>query len=62
MVPVVSNGSVAWMNYALTFLNTLTIPLVILTKERYARSDLDSPNEEPSGRNSVLNITYQVMQ
>ena len=53
MVPVVSNGSVAWMNYALTVLNTLTIPLVILTKERYVRSDLDSPNEEPSSQNSV---------
>ena len=32
MVPAVSNGSVAWMNYALTGSMIVTIPLVIFTK------------------------------
>ena len=62
MVPAVSNGSVAWMNYALTGSMIVTIPLVILTKEKYVRSNLDDPNEENSSQNSVQNVPYQVMQ
>ena len=62
MVPAVSNGSVAWMNYALTGSMIVTIPLVIVTKEKYVRSNLDDPNEENSSQNSVQNVPYQVMQ
>ena len=62
MVPAVSNGSVAWMNYALTGSMIVTIPLVIFTKEKYVRSNLDDPNEENSSQNSVQNVPYQVMQ
>ena len=62
MVPAVSNGSVAWMNYALTGSMIVTIPLVIFTKEKYVRSNFDDPNEENSSQNSVQNVPYQVMQ
>ena len=62
MVPAVSNGSVAWMNYALTGSMIVTIPLVIFTKEKYVRSNLDDPNEENSSQHSVQNVPYQVMQ
>ena len=62
MVPEVSNASVAWMNYCLTGSNIITIPLVLLTKERYVRSNLDDPNEENSSQNQVQNVPYQVMQ
>lgn len=62
MVPAVSDASKAWMNYCLTGSNIITIPLVLLTKERYVRSNLDDPNEENSSQNQVQNVPYQVMQ
>ena len=62
MVPAVSNASVAWMNYALCGSNILTIPLVILTKEKYVRSNLDDPNEDNSSQNTVQDVPYHVMQ
>ena len=62
MVPAISNASVAWMNYALTGSNILTIPLVILTKEKYVRSNLDDPTEDNSSQNTLQDVPYHVMQ
>ena len=75
MIPAVTDASVAWMNYALTGSNVITIPLVLLTKERYVRSDLDEPTNTSQNNNSPFeddgdnesrirssNVPYHVMQ
>ena len=45
-IPDVSDGSVVWMNYALCVSTAIAIPLVLLTKEKYVRSDLDDQTQE----------------
>ena len=75
MIPEVTEASVAWMNYTLTASNALTIPLVLLTKEKYVRSDLDDPSDSSQRNNNPFedegdnestfrsnNVPYQVME
>lgn len=75
MVPEVDAASVAWMNYTLVASNALTIPLVLITKEKYVRSDLDAPSntfqsnnlfgdDEEDGDTAISssNVPYHVMQ
>ena len=75
MVPEVDAASVAWMNYTLVASNALTIPLVLITKEKYVRSDLDAPSNTLQSNNlfgddeedgdtaiSSSNVPYHVMQ
>ena len=52
MIPQIHKGSVAWMNYALCVSTGVVIPLVVLTKEKYIRSDLDTPSPVNSQKNT----------
>ena len=54
-IPQVRDGSVVWMNYALCASTAIAIPLVLLTKEKYTRSDLDHQPQENSGINESPN-------
>ena len=75
MIPEVSDASVAWMNFTLTGSMVLTIPLVLLTKEKYVRSDLDDPSDSSQNNNNPFeeegdnesairsnNVPYHVME
>ena len=44
-IPQIANSSVVWMNYALCISTGLAVPLVLFTKEKYTRSDLDDPSD-----------------
>ena len=74
MIPEVTE-TVAWMNFALAGSNGLTIPLVLLTKEKYVRSDLDDPSDSSQNNNNNFeeegdnesairsnNVPYHVME
>ena len=51
-IPQIANASAAWMNYALCISTGIAIPLVLFTKEKYVRSNLD----DPSGIGQIQNI------
>ena len=44
-IPKIASFGVVWMNYALCISTGLAIPLVLFTKEKYTRSDLDDPSD-----------------
>ena len=54
-IPRVANASVAWMNYALCASTGIVIPLVLFTKEKYVRSDLDDPSDISQGQSISTN-------
>ena len=41
MMPGLQQANVAWMNYALCLSTGLVIPLVLITEEKYKRSNVD---------------------
>ena len=41
MMPGLQQANVAWMNYALCLSTGLVIPLVLITAEKYKRSNVD---------------------
>ena len=41
MMPGLQQANVAWINYALCLSTGLVIPLVVMTEEKYKRSDVD---------------------
>ena len=58
MIPqIAQNSNVAWMNYALCGSTLIAIPLVLFTKEKYVRSDLDAPTDTSHSR-SILPTPY----
>ena len=69
MMPGLQQANVAWMNYALCLSTGLVIPLVLMTEERYKRSDVDDGknhetlSDDKNGFNkcSSKKVPYSVM-
>ena len=54
MMPGLQQANVAWMNYALCLSTGLVIPLVLMTQEKYKRSDVDEQaSNDGEGQESV---------
>ena len=54
MMPGLQQANVAWINYALCLSTGLVIPLVLMTEEKYKRSDVDEEaSKDGEGHESV---------
>ena len=63
MMPGLQQANVAWMNYALCLSTGLVIPLVLMTQEKYKRSDVDEQaSNDGEGQESVSVDKYRLDQ
>ena len=54
MMPGLQQANVAWINYALCLSTGLVIPLVLMTEEKYKRSNVDEQaSNDVMGHESV---------
>ena len=56
MMPGLQQANVAWINYALCLSTGLVVPLVLMTEEKYGRSEVDEQGSNDGKNQETVSV------